>query len=926
MSEMLYGGRGESVKGLNINMEQSLYSKLLEEKNVPAMFSFLNDEQQVSDSFFVYMGEVASEDGRFSVFGHNKIEKNGSFCHYVAEKCKDEKNVVFFNDVALLTGKGCSDGIAGKKIGPERYFSLVSIGKEINIDAKKRLVNNILEGFLKKEPRRLSAFTFGCDSASDFSSKSLFVLNEIMKYLPYGIRRRIVFASGVSPKKNVPQKINLVACPLKTVALYKGCVNLDENKPFEKGRFFEYIEKVFAMTDAERERYFEKLYNEIECHVTEKGIKKIYSDAYLLEFDKKNLWISGKAIEAVADIYASVDDVLKVYPEYLEIARKRLFAEGDVAVRYLYDVVENTKNITDFERAYMNIQALFTLCGFKTDGMMSVMRNHISEKFLRKASNAKALIKTVDTVKMLDEELLDEIVLFHSIVDVIKRQALLGGKYNEYNLIREKNYVDETLLREKIKSDFQELAQEIAASNLKTGQKVAALQKTFDDFVAEKPTGDYSLVESVFGDYTESLLEELGGEENTTDIELVELIDEKTRNIKDVTDVVECMELMADASHNAETEEKEKLSLCYRLVSRRMILYLQSNNLSYEKLCELSNGVKEPAERLSYAGISDGDVKLVSDEEIPIIPDGVERFADVFCGLIEDLKNAPSIYDAMVCYEKARKKIYGNVELGLKEVFKKRGIVILRNTFENRPEWRTPANIEKVRKRLFKEDFKISTITALMNCASTVPMTKKQSILLPTFLGVVVVLFVVVMGIGVYLLFDGGEPVNTATKPIETKEVITTFSYLKIENYLKGFDAEGYGEAFVVVGKPSKSEEKLNGWEIEISNNCGHEEVGEEVNFAVVEEVIGKSRGYYNIYDASTNKDYIFVMQQKGSKYIINDIFPLPENFGPQYDFEAEYKDDQTRNPTSSEFVGDIIWYTGYQYGYVDVEKETIKL
>jgi len=44
MSEMLYGGRGESVKGLNINMEQSLYSKLLEEKYVPAMFSFLNDE------------------------------------------------------------------------------------------------------------------------------------------------------------------------------------------------------------------------------------------------------------------------------------------------------------------------------------------------------------------------------------------------------------------------------------------------------------------------------------------------------------------------------------------------------------------------------------------------------------------------------------------------------------------------------------------------------------------------------------------------------------------------------------------------------------------------------------------------------------------------------------------------------------------
>lgn len=926
MSEMLYGRRDESVKELNIDMDQSLYNKLQADKYIPAMVSFLNEEQRVSNSFFVYVGDVSTEEGRFSVVGYNTREKNGSFGHYIAEKCDNEKDVIFFDKVSFLTGKGCSAGLAGKKTGTEKTFSLIPKELEINIDAKKHLVNNILEAFMKKEPRCLSAFTFECNSSSDFSSKAFFVLNEVMKYLPFGVRRRIVFASGVSPKHEIPGKINLVACPLKTVSLYKGCVNLDEKKAFEKGRFFEYIQKVFAMDENERETYFEKIYSEMECHLFEKGIRKVYSDAYLLEFDKKNLWMSGKPIEAVADIYASVDDVLKVYPEYLEIARKRLFSEGDTTVKYLYDVVGKTKNITDFERAYVNIQMLFKLCGFKTDGIMSVMRNHISEKFLRKAANAKALIRTVDTVKTLDESLLDDIVLFHSIVEVVKRQALLRGKYKEYSLIREKNYVDTTLLDEKIKADFQELAEEIAAGYLKAGQKAAALQKAFDDFVAEKPSGDFSIVERVFGDYTESLLKELCGEEAADNIEWYEFVDEKTKNITDVSDIVECMKIMADVSHGLGMEEKEKLSLCYRLVSRRMILYLQSGAVPYEKMSQLVNGVKEPAEKLAYAGIADGDVKLVTDEEIPIIPDGMERFLDVFYCLIEELEAAPSLYDAMVCYENARKKIYGTVELGMKEVIKKCGPVILRNFLENKPDWRTPANIEKVRKRLFKEDFKISTITALMNCASSVPMSKRQNMLVPLLLGTVVVIFVGVMSIGVYMLFDDSDSVYTVTEPVEVKEIITTFSYNKIENYLKGFDSEGYGEAFVVVGKLSKSEERLGAWNIEVSNNCGYEEAGEKVDNAVVEIVQGKSRNYYDINDALPDKDYITVMQKKGSTYLITDIFPLPPKFGAAYDFEAEYKDDMTRNPTSSEFVTDIIWYTGYKYGYVDVEKKIIEL
>ena len=101
-----------------------------------------------------------------------------------------------------------------------------------------------------------------------------------MKYLPFRMRKNISFISHVASNQKLPDMINLAAYPASSEFKPHDCITLSAGAPFgNDGIFSAYVEKVFAMSDTERDSYFEKIYEDIEKPALEKGVD-VKADLY----------------------------------------------------------------------------------------------------------------------------------------------------------------------------------------------------------------------------------------------------------------------------------------------------------------------------------------------------------------------------------------------------------------------------------------------------------------------------------------------------------------------------------------------------------------------------------------------------------------------------------------------------------------------
>ena len=164
MNEMIYGNTGKRDEGINIDMEQALYQKLQSRTFVPKLKSMLNDRLQEGDKNFVFIGEVADKAGNFSVYGYNaKLEsdsRGGDYGHYVAVPVNEKAVTVDTNSIGFLTEEGFVEYVNLKTLNDDKRFKITPQSIDIDVNAKKRIINNLMETFMKVRKRKNVTFSF----------------------------------------------------------------------------------------------------------------------------------------------------------------------------------------------------------------------------------------------------------------------------------------------------------------------------------------------------------------------------------------------------------------------------------------------------------------------------------------------------------------------------------------------------------------------------------------------------------------------------------------------------------------------------------------------------------------------------------------------------------------------------------------------
>ena len=180
MNEMLYGNTGRRDEGINIDMEASLYQKLQSRTYVPKLKSMLNDALQEEDRNFVFIGEIPDRAGNYSVYGYNaKLQsdsRGGDYGHYIAVPLDIKKLSFNIELIKFLTEEGFIEYVNLKELNEEKRFSIKPEPMETDINAKKRIVNNLMELFMKVKKRKNVTFSFEQKNVADFSAKSAHVL------------------------------------------------------------------------------------------------------------------------------------------------------------------------------------------------------------------------------------------------------------------------------------------------------------------------------------------------------------------------------------------------------------------------------------------------------------------------------------------------------------------------------------------------------------------------------------------------------------------------------------------------------------------------------------------------------------------------------------------------------------------------------
>ena len=482
MWEMIAGNNGNRDECINISMDKALFPRL--QSKVTVFKKILDSTSQATDKSFVYIASFESKEGAYSVYGFNSRLENdgrgGDYSSFVAVKANEECAEIKLEDIYFLDENGFAkyayekynssdfDGfVAANKDSRENRFAMSAIPVEMTDGAKKRIVNAIMCAFSRKKGESV-AFCFDEADIDAFNKKAIYVLLEVIKYIPYALRKDIGFLSNVRTKGKVSELINLAAYPQSFGDKPRNCIELlSEDGISEQDAFFAYTEKVFAMDDGTREAYFETLKKEIEEPSRENGFD-IKSDFYDLDTETKPLWTNGDATEAIADIFASVDNVLKVYPAYLELAKERLAREQETVLAYVKNVILNAEDTTGLKSAYNDFKVIFELCGLNFELIIG-MTTLRGAKLIADTQTDLGIAGVADDLMAINPDMFALEIEGRKLLcgeidkklrELIRAKGSLESVYDLYALFKEKAYVNVNTLSADVCQRVEELIHE----------------------------------------------------------------------------------------------------------------------------------------------------------------------------------------------------------------------------------------------------------------------------------------------------------------------------------------------------------------------------------------------------------------------------------------------------------------------------------
>ncbi len=913
MNEMIYGNTGKRDEGINIDMEQALYQKLQSRTFVPKLKSMLNDRLQEGDKNFVFIGEVADKAGNFSVYGYNaKLEsdsRGGDYGHYMAMPVNPKAVSFDINNVKFLTEEGFVEYVNLKTLNEDKRFVISASQIDIDTDAKKKIVNNLMETFMKVRKRKNVTFSFDYTTVEDFTSKSIYVLMDLMKYIPYQMRKNISFISHVASNQKLPDMINLAAYPATSEFKPHDCISLSGGVGVADGIFSAYVEKVFAMSDAERETYFEKIYTDIETPAISAGVD-VRADLYLLDVSTKELWTVGDTKEAIANIFNSVDDILKIYPEYNALAKKKIEASPTVFVEFILGEIKASANVEELKTAYKRVYALYEVCGYPMEESTIGYYKARANEFIEAVSSSDSLIKVLDGIVSINVEALDREVARNAIRKQMSKKSEVNDIHELYLKLKEKKFIDPHELNICLNESVEENILNAVEKYSDSKDKLSALERMYETFKSSTTSRDYPHVKEVFDSYKVKFSSGANAEAKSKGNEILYKIEKEIRNYSNFYDTKNYVKELANIEVNADEGLKMKTSDIYRRVSAKLFDELAREELSYEEFVRLLDEITPSVKTLDKNEVYDNPQRSGWGTE-KYVPDGMFKFVEVFNSLIDGLRQTDDLTEALLTFENSKDRIKPE-ERQIRGMFDRFGGVILAHWFKKHNKLATEHNFKKAEKELHKhhrKELSHSTeriIRKYLERQSSKGKRGGKLNVVKLIIAIVLALAILAgLGYGGFklykLIFGPDEP--SVGETVETPQDVAKY-YLSendkyvVDSYLNSFKDDSLSDAAFIIASIEEtsdegSTEKAYSLTIkDVLKSNITDKVIKNVNYAKYPA----SKEFIDISEIDPQKQYIVVIHpSKDNKTaFIRDIYPTPEDL-EKHDFDMnslEYRNE----------------------------------
>lgn len=958
MSEMIYGNTGRRDEGINIDMETALYQKLQSRTFVPKLKSLLSDKHPEGDKSFVFIGEFADKAGKFTIYGYNaKLEndsRGGDYGHYVAVPMDNKAVSADMAGTGFLSEEGFVEYVNLKTLNNEKRFSVSSVPVTIEENAKKRIVNNLMETFMKVRKRKNVTVSFADCALSEFNSKSLFVLMEIMKYLPLRMRKNVSFISHVMSNQKLPDMINLAVYPEDCEFKAHDCISLDDASPLASDAVFAgYVEKVFEMTDSEREAYFEKLHNDIECPADAKGVD-VKSGLYLIDISTKQLWQSGESKEAVSNIFASVEDILRVYDEYKQIAKVRLEAEKEAVMEYVKESVKAAANTDDLKTVYVAVAAVFELCQFG-DHFLS-FENDVRIHFTMRANEIIATALTDDTlVKILsgivsiDEAVLDKAYTLSAIKEHMAKKTDTNAIHVLYLKLKEKKFVDPHELNLSLEDAVNELISRVTGRYAEAKDRLAALERMYGEFKSTTSVKDYPMIDEIYSKYRDKFTGNASEEAKRKAIDIIATVDREVERLNAYYNLKDYLKELSKAEVRGELSLKRDASRVYARVAGRLFAVVQEESFDYASATSLISDIASAVKTINSNGVYEG---MLTDASF----DPLYKFTSAMETLINKLERSYSLTEALLACEEAAAMVNDRDSSSVTvEAYTKFASLVFHRWLDRNSKYATMASFKKSEKELSKLHGKQTSLVTrkLFNEYPGVNNGKGGSSPAKLIImGVAALVVIAGLVVGGICLFGGDEDKKApVVKQEETKYTISEDAVKEVEDYLASFkDGENaepavfvYAEVNVVEGTETEPTPSATNPQEPSANGVGntnpkqkgktekvnvlkiYEDFGYGVKEASVEynPVKDKSKMFFDLESAKKGEKFIVAVQKTSEEntVIARDIFKFGGEIEKGYNFDAEYLVDKKNNA----FCQNVIRYIGFKNNFVDIEKEVAK-
>lgn len=913
MNEMIYGNTGRRDEGININMDQALYQKLQSRTFVPKLKSILNDGLQDGDKNFVFIGEVADKTGNFTIYGYNaKLEsdsRGGDYGHYIAVPVGSDPVSVDFGSIKFMTEDGFVEYVNQQTLNDDKRFSLAPEQYEIDENVKKRIINNLMETFMRVRKRKNVTFCFERTTVEDFSKKSAAIIIDLMKYLPYRMRRNISFISHVSSNQKLPDFINIAAYASSCEYKPHDCISVDGSSDYTgDGLFSAYVETVFAMSDDQRQQYFERIYKDIELPAIEKGVD-VKSDLYLIEVETKKLWENGDADMAIKSIFESVEDIVKVYPVYRDIAKNTLLSNKDVMTSYINDIIASTTSCFELKPVYDNIKSLYVECGFDFENEVVPVAKMRCATFINSSYSDAAFISTTNGIADIGNEVIDTEAVINAFDRLTEKMTSFNDIYAFYLDIREKNYIDLYDLQVCLTSGIEKLILKVTSTYSESKGKVAAIKKLFDDYCSTySSSSDFQLIKDVYDRYNNQY-------STSASEEAVNKGREVLNNLGSVAfgtiyDYKESIKKLAQIEVSKDEQLKTSTAMSYRSVSDKVFEEFRTRTFDFADIENFFNEICDPVNELEKNGVYDKMLKSDWGDE-KYVSDGLYRLTQIFCTLKKEIALSQNLSEVLFNYC-SQSKLIKEDEYDIRAAFDKNATVVIEYWLHRNPKYATKANLKKAKKELDKNGMRIP-VSAIHACEDYIEYKSSKKGSPVAKLIIIGVIIAVIAGAAVLLfsLLGGDEEPETPSATEQKQLFISQQAVSDVEQYLNKFSGDDFDSGILVVGKVKYTEgDKCTVTAVSLEGT-------ESPSYSAKRHESPNAVKLFPLPGQDSDKVYaITLVKVKSPKpddaeYLMVDVFDIPELKG--YDFEKMDIGNVTISEDKKPFYINIIQYIGYK-------------